>query len=92
MKAINPKKLKVGDIIEQWVHFDHSPQEMKMTGEVIWIHPENRFYRVRFKTTKGTYFTESYRFYGKHHGDAYVPEESNKYRHSRPAIVEGSLL
>ena len=71
MKAIHPKDLKVGDTVEQWLHFDKEPKEIKATGTVIWIHPEKRFYRVRFEQPGGT-CTESYRFYGKHSGGSYT--------------------
>ena len=89
MKAINPTKLKVGDVIEQWVHFDHAPPEMKMTGEVIWIHPDLRFYRARFPLPNGTTIVESYTFYGKQSGSAYTPQES--HRHQKATIIEGSI-
>ena len=89
MKAIHPSKLKVGDIVEQYVHFDHQPLEKKMTGEVIWIHPDKRFYRVKYKLKNGAYCTESYRFYGKHSGDAYTPVESKQY--PKPSIMEGNI-
>ena len=85
MKAISPKKLKVGDIVEQWLHFDTSPSEIKATGEVIWIHPQKRYYRVKFKQPKG-YCTESYKFYGKHSGGAYVPSEGKIDK-----IIEGRM-
>ena len=90
MKAIHPSKLKVGDKIEQYVHFDHQPYEMKMTGEVIWIHPKHEFYRVRYTATSGASFTESYRFYGKHSGLAYTPDEG--LRRPTRSITEGNIL
>lgn len=90
MKKISPHTLKVGDIVEQWVHFDHSPQEMKLVGRVIWIHPEKRFYRVKFDQPGGS-CTESYRFYGKHSGDSYIPNEANTHQ-KKTTIAEGRVL
>ena len=87
MKAIHPNKLKVGDVVEQWVHFDHCPQEMKMVGEVIWIHPDKRFYRVRFPQPHGS-FTESYTFYGKQSGTAYTPDHT---KNKVAPVMEGRM-
>lgn len=87
MKKVSPETLKVGDIVEQYIHFDKDHMEMKIPGEVIWIHPEKQFYRVRFKQPGG-YCTESYRFYGKQSGSNYVGwEEKGKKR----MVVEGEV-
>lgn len=88
MKKISPHTLKVGDEVEQWVHFDHSPQEMKLKGVVIWIHPDKRFYRVRFDQPGGS-CTESYKFYGKHSGDAYTKDLGFK---NAKTYIEGKLV
>lgn len=70
MKTIHPKTLKVGDKFKQYVHFDKCPTELLLPGEVVWVHPEKRYYRMKFQLVKGVCY-ESYKFYGKHSGLTY---------------------
>ena len=54
--------MQVGDKTNEWVHFGEVKAK-RMTGTVEYIHPQRRFYNVRFTTEAGS-FTESYLFPG----------------------------
>lgn len=54
---INPRKLKVGDTVTQcpillelgvWTPDGRKLNCKSMQGRVVWIHPQRRFYTVRF--------------------------------------------
>ena len=65
----------VGDMIAQYLHYGAGYQKEKRIGKVIWVHPENRFYRVAFTMGNGTVLTESYIVGGKYSGmSSYAPK------------------
>lgn len=54
--------MEVGDKTTEWVHFGET-KAVRRTGTVTYIHPQRRFYNVRFDTEIGSY-EESYLFHG----------------------------
>ena len=78
MKLEKTPNIKVGDRITQYLHFGMGSgfEKPKLNGEVIWIHPKRRFYRVKFTLPNGSVITESYLFNGRYNGrNAYVGKE-----------------
>lgn len=55
--------MKIGDRKTEQVHFGDS-RPRTMTGTVVYIHPQRRFYTVEFKFTFGS-LRESYFFPGR---------------------------
>ena len=43
------RHVEIGDKVTEKVTIDGHPPWIRKTGEVIWIHPKGRFYRVRFE-------------------------------------------
>ena len=54
--------MEIGQKTSEWVHFGET-KAVRMSGVVEYVHPEGRFYTVRFETEVGS-FTESYYFSG----------------------------
>lgn len=70
--------MQVGDIVTRHECVSHEP----MTGIVTYVHPENRYYTVRFDFKHGRSYTESYIIIDPeryptgeyHHGQHYWPK------------------
>ena len=66
--------MKVGDRTSEWVHFGEV-RSKRMSGVIEYIHPEERFYVVRFTTEAGS-FAEAY-FLPGHGRAAHDDQEGN---------------
>ena len=64
--------MEIGQRISEWVHFGEV-KAVRMSGVVEYIHPEGRFYTVRFTAEKGS-FAESYFLPGR----GRVPRDENE--------------
>ena len=55
--------MQVGDVVKRYPF----ESENQLTGKVIYIHPERRFYTVEFDCGMGRHFRQSYFFYGENY-------------------------
>lgn len=54
--------MEIGDRKTCLCYFGNEIAGKKLTGTVTWIHPEHRFYVVRFDFDRGRSFSESFYF------------------------------
>lgn len=75
-----PSGLALGDRASGWVNFGMAGGSRVLTGTVVYIHPEGRFFTLRFDFDKGS-FCQCYMLRGRiGHGPWGVEPATNIYK------------
>lgn len=73
------QNVEVGQLVKEQITTGANPCFVWAVGEVIWIHPENRFYRVRFDSLSGS-CVESYPMVKISGNIRYTPEQAEHHK------------
>lgn len=74
----------LGDRLPGWVTYGNTGGSCMMTGTVVYIHPEGRFFTLRFDFERGS-FRQSYMIRGRIGGGAWGVEPATNVFRSPPA-------
>jgi len=84
LKRHVPSGIALGDRITAMVEFGMAHGPMPMTGTVVYIHPEGRYFSLEFETDKGR-FRQAYVLHGRIASGLWDAEPETNMYHSPPA-------